>query len=467
MNDNMSKREEFEIRLDELFWSVLRHWRGIVIAMVIVGILFAGFGAAREYKNYRDPVAREEAEKAYELAVEQYDNSIKSAETKIENLKKWIERQDVYKESSLLLLMDPYDIYKATVIYYIDSAYEILPEMSYQNPNYTRTLVNSYASAINRLPFDDIIDLPGEQDLTTEYIVSGYNKKICSVSSDADNGLLTITIICDTDDRGEVLLKAIKNEMTDYETFLNKVVGEHNISIVGENIEHTIDMDIVNLQSKYTTDYDYNVSELEKTEKQLEEMTEPEKTVHSKTTIIKQGVKYGVLGLLLGLIASAFILAVSVFSRRRVISVDSIQRQLGIPVLGVISTSGKKLNRFDKWIASRLGLNGLNDPEALVAYAVSTVRLKTEPGSTLQIIGTADESKIREAADLLIEKNSDRMIRMVGDISRNADAVNGLEKGIPTVCVEQWPCSGYEEIEREQELLRVSENKCIGVVVVI
>lgn len=467
MNDNVNKQEEYEIRLGELFWAVLRHWRGIVIVMVIAGILLAGFGAVREYKKYRDPVAREEAEKAYELEVEQYDRSRKAAETKIENLKEWVDRQDVYKDSSLVLLMDPYDIYKATVVYYIDSAYEILPEMSFQNPNYTRTLVNSYASAINRLPFDDIIDLPGEPDLTTEYLVSGYNKKICSVSSDADNGLLTITVISDTDARGEALLKAIKREMTDNEAFLNKVIGEHSISIVGENVEHTIDLDIANLQTKYTTDYDNNVSELEKTEKQLEDMKEPVKTVHSRMTIIKQCIKYGIVGLILGLIVTAFILAVSVFSRRRIISIDSLQKNSGFSVLGVISSSEKKMNRFDRLVASKLGFGGLNDPASIDAYAVSTVRLKTEPGSTLQITGTADESKLKAAAELLTEKISDRTIRLVGDISRSADAVNGLVKGIPTVCVEQWPSSRYDEIGRELELLRVSENECIGILVVI
>ena len=51
MNDNVNKQEEYEIRLGELFWAVLRHWRGIVIVMVIAGILLAGFGAVREYKK--------------------------------------------------------------------------------------------------------------------------------------------------------------------------------------------------------------------------------------------------------------------------------------------------------------------------------------------------------------------------------------------------------------------------------
>ena len=38
MNENaLYKRNEVEINLGNLFWSVLRHWRGIIVFMLVFG----------------------------------------------------------------------------------------------------------------------------------------------------------------------------------------------------------------------------------------------------------------------------------------------------------------------------------------------------------------------------------------------------------------------------------------------
>ena len=467
MNDTVRKQEEFDIRLDELFWSVLRRWRGIIIVTVIVAILLGGFGAVREFKAYRDPEARERAQSAYEEELEQYERSRESAEVKIDNLKKWIERQDNYKESSLFLLMDPYDVYKATLIYYVDSAYEIMPEMSYQNPNYTRTLVNSYSSAINRLPINDLIDLPDGQDLTTEHMVTGNNKKLCSVSTDPDNGLITVTVICDTDERGNVVIDAVKQTVNDCETMLNQVVGEHTVTQIGETIEHTIDMDIINLQTKFSTDYDNNVKELSKAEQALDELKVPVKTVHSRRTVMSKGVKFGCIGLIIGLFLSVFVYAVLTLTQRRIVSTYGLQRHFGLPVLAVINTNPEKGNRLDRWIASKLGFAHMEDKEASAAYAVSTVRLKAGDNRDLLVIGTADSEKTQEIARIISEKIPEINTTYAGDVCSAAGAVDGLVKGVPAICVEQWPASGYNDMERELQLLDISRNDCLGFILVV
>ena len=468
MTKEFNERDEYEIRIDELFWSVLRHWRAIIVVMVIVGILLGGFGAFREYRKYRDPDVRAAADIEYANAAEEYDRSKAAYEAKLENLREWIDRQDNYKESSLLLMMDPYNVYKAVLTYYIDSSYEIMPEMWYQNPNYTKALVNSYASGIAQMKFDDLIDLPGGPDLTTDHTVTNYaNKKICSIEKDVENSLITITVICDTEERSDVIVQAIKETMSGNETLLNRLIGEHKLCLVNETGDHTIDVDLVNMQARFETDYDNNSLELVNTEKALDELTKPVKTVHSKGTIIKQGMKFGILGLIVGLVAAAFFIAVSIFGQRRVVSASGVQKYFDIPVLAVVRSEKNKMNALDRRIASRLGFKGLDDPDAAADYAVSTVRLKAENNGTLMITGTAAEDELDMVTRILSEKIIDKEIRKVGNVSCSASAVNGLVKQVPAVCVEKWPSSAYSDIEKELEILRASDNDCIGFILVV
>ncbi len=468
MEKEFNERDDFEIRIDELFWSVLRHWRAIVIVMIIGGLLLGGFGTYREYKEYRDPAARNAADKAYADALEQYEHSRTAYETKIENLREWLDRQDSYRDSSLLLMMDPYDVYKAVVTYYIDSSYEIMPELWYQNPNYTKALVNSYASGISQMHFDDLIDLPGGPDLTTDHTVSNYaNKRICTIEKDVENALLTISIVCDTDERGDVLMKAVKKSMSENEPVLNKLIGEHKLSIISESSEHTIDIDLANMQSRFDTDYETNSQELVNTEKELSELSQPVKSIHSRGTVIKQGIKFGILGLIVGFVVAAFVFAVSIFGQRRVVSVSNVQKYFELPVLAVVRSDKRKMNRFDRRIASGLGFSGLKNVDSSADYAASTVRLKMKDSNALMITGTAADDELDMVTSVLSEKIKDKEIWKAGDISRNATAVNELFKQVPVVCVEQWPTSAFSDIEKELDVLQASNNDCIGFILVV
>lgn len=468
MAKDFNERDEFEIRVDELFWSVIRHWRAILIVMIVFGILLGGVGAFREFRKVRDPAVKAAAEKQYADEMEQYDRQKTAYESKIENLREWIERQDGYKDSSLMLLMDPYNVYKSVITYYIDSSYEIMPETWYQNPNYTKALVNSYVSGIAQMHFDDLIDLPGGPDLTTDHNVSSFaNKKICTIEKDDENALVTISIICDSEERNAVLMRAIKKTMSENEARLNAIIGEHSLSVIGESAEYTIDNDLANLQTKFNADYETNALELVDTEKSLAELTEPVKSIHSRGTVVRQGMKFGMLGLIVGLIIAAFWFAVSTFGQRRVTSVASIQKQFDLPVLAVIRSGKSRINHLDRKIASKLGFSGLDDPDSAADYAASAVRMRAENCGTILVTGTAEDADMEMTVRLLSEKISDKQIIKTGDVCRSASAVNGLVKRGPAVCVEQWPKAALSDVEKELRILQTSDNECLGFIFVV
>ncbi len=459
-----SRNDEIEVRICDLFWSIMRHWRAIIVTMLLFGLLLGVYGVVKEYRDYTDPEARAKAEEAYLTKLEKYERSKETYETKAANLREWVAKLDYYKQNSLLLLMDPYNIYQTSVTYFIDTNYEIIPGVMYQNPNYTEALVNSYSAAVNRIPFDDLIDMPGGADLTTAHTVTKYAKKnIYSIDADLANGLMTITVIADTEERGDKVLAEVRRVMEENEQLLNTVIGEHTLSVVSEGSSRTLDLDLANLQIAFSSDYESNSTEIDDAEAQLKKLVEPEKTVPSKTTIIKQGIKLGIIGLIGGLILAAGYFFVDFYLRDRVCSPKVLQERYGVPVLGVF-TSGKKrhVKGMDRACAAHLGMVDKASEEEEAAYIAAALRLRLHDAKKVLLLGTADGQKMAAICELLAGKLSGIECKLGGNPNEDAAAVEALGEECSVVCVEGWQTSANAEIADELGAVKASGNPLIG-----
>ena len=465
--NSYGRNDEIELRLSDLFWSVMRHWRGIVITMLVCGVLLGAFGLFREYRSYTDPEAKAKAEEDYRASVEKYERSKETYETKVENLRTWISRLDYYKQNSIMLLMDPYDIYRTTVTYFVDSDYEIMPGVMFQNPNYTEALVNSYEAAVSRIDFDELIDLPNGADLTTQHTVNKYaTKTVYAIEADVANGLMTITVISDTQKRGDKIMTEIRRVMTENEQMLNQVVGEHKLSVVSEGSERTLDLDLANLQTAFTNDYESNSTELDKAEESLKNLKEPTQTVPSKTSVITKGIKFGILGLVAGLFAAAVLLIFDFFNKDKVVSISGLQTRFGLPVLGVIRGDEKKLKKIDKMVAEKLGAEGWPEAEEAASYTASAIRLRLKEDLPVLFVGTAGQEKLEKICGMVSAKLPEVKTRVGGNVNRSAEAMEALRQKTAVICVEEWQNSVNEEITQEMDALRASGNPVVGFIVI-
>ena len=132
-----------EIDLKDLMFAVLYKWRPVVIAAVVIGILLGGFKAFSTYKSQNDPTVIAEKEADYQKNLEIYEKNKSTGEREIDNLLNDITEQQTYLEKSVRMNMSPYDVWEAKIDLFVKTDYVIMPDMVYQNVDYTDTILQA------------------------------------------------------------------------------------------------------------------------------------------------------------------------------------------------------------------------------------------------------------------------------------------------------------------------------------
>ena len=161
--------DEIEINLRLMFYNGLKNWRKLLLAGLLFGLLF---GAGKGIKEYRASQAEraetqsvasvssslkttgDELKKSEKTVEMQYENTKESLVYTIQSLLDQTKKDMEYKENSILMNLDPYHLYKNTLIYYIQagdaqgdqSATVVLPS-SNSNESYSG-VANAYLSLL-------------------------------------------------------------------------------------------------------------------------------------------------------------------------------------------------------------------------------------------------------------------------------------------------------------------------------
>ena len=450
----------------DLLWSVLRRWRNILIVMVIAAILIGGGGFLKSYKAYKDPKARETKQKEYEEALESYNLSVELYQTRIANLENKIAEMDMYSETSLLLQMDPYNVYKITKSYYIDSNYEIMPDVFYQNPDHTEALVKGYRWAIDRLNFEDLIDFPGEADLTTKHpILDQSGKTVYSTSGDTNTGILTIRVFGDSEKRARQILAAIDAEIERQKVVLTAAIGEHSVSVLNEGAEIVIDTELITLQDTFSSEYESALNSLEKAQTKLNDLQKPTKPTYSRTSVFKDGIKYGIIGLFIGLFGAVIWHLLPLCGWNKLINVEDIRNRYRQNVLGTLQVTAKKQNKIDRWIAGKLGIIADQSQEEAAEYILENVQLGFADKEKLLVIGSVGEEKITALCDLLNAKSTSVSFVPGGDVNKSSAALKAISGEKAVIVAEEWQKSEHRSVSHEIDKLALASVENTGFIV--
>lgn len=469
---------EREISLQRVFYRALRDWRKCFIIALITATFIGVGNFVFKRVLLSSPEKLESAELDYNRELTAYEARGESLLREIDNLEETRKQQEEYNNSSILMQINPFREFNASVQLYVATDYQIIPELTYQPIDLSSRILQSYLIYMQNGEMYQYI-----LDHLTEEIELRYLKEIFSFSADYNTRMVTLHIRgVDEQSCSEILGYALEGIYLKRAEIL-AAIGEHELNSLNQSIYETVNLDLDAWQKnkqQYVLNLTVNLKE------KLDALTAwrlspmPNKE-YELAAIAKDSLKKMFLGLIIvAVLVAGFIAFQSIFSGR-VQAAQDLKERFRLRIIAQIPQQHKKriLNRIDRAFAKMSGLIvNESDAEQLVALAAESIsaeiaartKEKTEKGTVSQkniklaFTGSIAEDEIKNLLSDMKWENGFSAVS-VPNILQNPAAVSAVMDADYVILVEKQEESSYSQIERELEELTVWKKEVLGVIV--
>lgn len=452
---------EQEIDLKDLMFAVLRKWRPIILIAVIFGILMGGYKMMGSLSQQKNVEYVQKAREQHQKDLDEYELLKDGYEREIGNIERNIEAQTKYLEKSVLMNISPYDKYvsSADLFFKVDDASVENGANAYA-VIYNNGLSNAYASFINQG-----IDWTGMADeLGTEV---EYVKELIRLTPDEWGQMLSVSVCYKDKNGAEKILNKILDEVNNQYSNFSSKFGSHNLYIMNKVSDSVTDLELANKQKSTSDNITVLQSTLKEKEKALEDLQEPTEAALSSTTAIKSGIKYAVLGGVLGAFMTIFCICVAFLMSGKVASAKDMKQRFGMKVLASFPREEKKraFSGIDRWLDKLEGKKDNLAEETRYELAAANLRNYSGSAKKLMIVGTVSNEVLDTVAGKLKNLCSEKNFLIGANLNENAETVRNLPECDAVILVEQSGVSRYSEIEKEIEAVYNVKKEIVGVII--
>ena len=330
---------EDEITLKELLILFLKKFNQIIAWMLVCAILLGGFGLYKAYSAYNDADQREAQQLEYQEALKTYNDKVDLLKEEIADAKKREADLLEYNANSIYINLDCYNKAVKEIIFYVETDYQIMPGMAYQNPDKTNKIVSAYTDTYKT---NDIYK--GIENILGQKYEPKYISEILSVESISNANVIKI--------KAGYSDQAIADKMANYlfDTLKQKVtdtLGPHVVKVMSSSSFTEIDNELKENRDNRNTEMDAIGESIasKKTELEAKEKDVPAVTVASKSGIAKQSIKYAGIGAILGLVIICMWILFVHFTNNKLRDEQDVYKHYKLKLLGTIpSANGGKKN---------------------------------------------------------------------------------------------------------------------------
>ncbi|MGN1083443.1 MAG: hypothetical protein ACI4QX_00445 [Lachnospiraceae bacterium] len=286
--------QEKEINLKRLLYKACKNWRVAAAVAIIGAVVVGGTRCAVELVKVSDPEVISERQTEYlgELALYQQKGEV--IRRGIEDIENSIVQQEDYNENSVLMKIDPYNEWKGSIDFYVETDWKIMPELSYQDQNLANQIVRVYDTYISNGELYQYILERLDETMEIRYL-----REVLSGSADSANYLIHFTVCGVSKEECQKLLTLIEEGMRAKQADIATSVGEHKLLTTNSSTFSQINYTLEQTQkNNLQAISDLNTSLAAKKFEQLEwerdekEIKEP---VIDKPRAVKTGIKMAVL----------------------------------------------------------------------------------------------------------------------------------------------------------------------------
>lgn len=452
---------EQEIDLKDLMFALFRKWRLVVLFAFIFAVLLGGNKCVKELMHQHDEEFVAELKEQYKTDQMKYEQSKKTYERDIESFNASLTNQEEYKEKSILLKADPYNKGTASVDVFVKMSEA--PEsagITVTPVDFADSVVKAYASAIQQGGFLEEISREMGVDLI-------YTKELVTVTTDYDSNMLNVSVTyTDKEGAGKILDVILKNLRSMYPD-IQEHLGQHNLSIMNQDIGVITDQTLAEYQKQKVEDLAATNKNLEDTEKALKELEEPAKpVVLSKMSIVKEGVKYGILGCFVGAFLVAFCVCFVFVMNGNINTDEDLRNRFGLKHLGGFAQTRvkKAFSRVDMWLDRLEGREVVSDNSVVDIISANIIGMLNK-GESVFLTGMVEETRLADLAEKIQQRLSELKLGFGTDILRNAVSLQNLQKYNTVILVESRRQTKIREIEKEIEIVRNMKKEVLGYIV--
>ncbi len=479
----MENNVEREISLINLFWKLLLGWRPIVVLGLVCAILISVGSFALDTIDYNNEVKKQEEvqqaiteDEAVEMTRADLTKEEREAVEKAEKLYQTIVDTEDYLEHTVKMQVDPFNKQTLLLQFCVESDYTY----NYTQENesdYTTAIMAAYDAYVNTGKLSaDIYQKTGLE------IEERYLKELIGYSSYGNT--FQVSVLYTDSETLNSISKIIQETLNEQMKHIADTVGEHTLKVLSEQVNISIDTNMVSWQSEQKTILEnyrtqFKTMEASMTEAQafvlesdllnfkaneglLEELKAPE---FSKIMVI--------LGFIVGAFLACAWIAVKVIFTSKMQEPQEMA-YYGVRVLGELTASqpDRKPNPIDAFI---LSLKNRNKKKLTKEQQIKII------GSNLEITcKKADVDKLYltgseiEKADSQWISEIKALLQAVGitvisgeNVCYDAKSLKEMADVGYVVFMEKIDASLYREVENEIRLARENDIEIIGSIVIV
>ncbi len=456
--DSSGEREYY---LGDLFWMWAAKYRLIIVLALVFAVLLGAYGLYKGYKKYK--AAASATEKEIDEALERERTNTQRA---VENLRERIERTEAYRDNALILQIDPGNVHKKVLMYYVTNHYEINTDSYYQNPNNIGSILEYYNGVLSRVDLDEALATSEQPDLTVNNPVTTSSLRLVNISINTSSYYITITMYGDSQERVDRMASVYQKTIADYYNSVCQIAGEHDIDLVVNESTVEVDERFGDIKLSYDAYLEDLYATLEKnlsTLGELDKQASKEEAGYGLSALLKDVVKYGVVGVVLGMFLSLFVVVVKKIMDDSVVSVDSLSKRQGKEILGVLPVSKKKLSGFDVLSLGKLGLS-VSSLETAEKLTATNIRVRTKD-SKIALINVDDDLCTDEMKEAFAAELEGVELKVCNNPIRSSVTVNELQAKSPVVLVVRLLTTNHKDITNVLQTCKTFGNEVLGFIV--
>lgn len=449
-----------EINLIELFFRILEKWRKVLGMALLFALLLGGLKAALGFRTLNDPERLAENQKEAIAKQKQYDDAMAYGEIQITNLEKEIEKQSAYLDNSFLMQIDPYNEYQEMVSYFVDTDYQIMPGMTYQNPNRTPSVINAYVKSLeDNAIYEGFLK---ERGLDSD---PSMLRELVEFEQDNNNGTFTVKVKGSDQNLASGLMQALEAHLKEKSDEISTSISKHKLTEVNRQNGYAVDINLANRQTQVHDNITKMQEAAVKKQKELLDLKDPKAEGMTVGSVVKEAVKFAVIGAFFGVFLAACMISARFLTGNTIPSENELKILYGITRLGRYHQSAKtgidrKIARWEGFRASEM------DEKRAFELVSANIRNRIGENKPALLVSSTDQEALEKAYENLLSSGDlDKETLMYGgNLVEDPAIIRKLNEIGSVVFLEDRDKSENADFAKAVSMVKQQKKEILGLI---